>query len=132
MDSSGFNSGRAVAVPLVPRQGVVFGKAAAAGKSGAGTAVAKAVVGTAGGKAVAGSLPGSGSGPSRQTFKGARPGAQVYNADTEQDVNNRKPSPTRTRKPAPAVAHPPVKQNPGGAIFSDVEHQRSVLSAHRS
>lgn len=118
MDSSGFNTGRAVAVPLVPRQGVIFGKAAAAGKPGAGAA---------GGKAVAGPLPGSGSGPGRQTFKGARPGAQASNADTEPSVNNRKPSPTRMRKPAPALAHPPVKQV--GAIFSDVELQRSVISA---
>lgn len=109
-----------MAVPLVPRQGVVFGKAAAAGKP---------VVGTAGDKAVAGLLPGSGSGPGRQTFKGARPGAQVSNADTEQNVHDRKPSPTRMRKSASASAHPPVKQNPGGAIFSDAELQRSVISA---
>jgi len=123
MDSSGFNTGRAVAVPLVPRQGVVFGKAAAAGKPG---------VATAGGKAVAGPLPGSGSGPSRQTFKGARPDAQVSNADTEQNVYNRKPSPTRMRKPASVSAHNPLKQNTGGAMFSDVELQRSDISVHRS
>lgn len=121
MDSSGFNTGRAVAVPLVPRQGVVFGKAAATGKP---------VAGTVEGKVVAGSGSGSAAGPSRHAFKGARPGAPVYTAETEQNVNNRKPSPTRVRKAAPVVTHPPVKQNPGGIIFSDVELQRSVLSPY--
>jgi hypothetical protein len=118
MDPSGFNTGRAVAVPLVPRQGVVFGKAAAAGKPGAGTAE---------GKVVAGSGPATGAGPSRHALKGARPGAHVYNAETEQNVNNRKPSPTRVRKAAPVAAHPPIKQNPGGITFSDVELQRLVI-----
>ena len=121
MDSSGFNTGRAVVVPLVPRQGVVFGKAAAAGKSGAGTAD---------GKLVAASGSGSGAGPSRNAFKGARPGAQVHNAESEQNDNNRKPSPTRMRKIA-SVAVPPLKQNPSGMIFSDVELQRSVIFVHK-
>ena len=119
MDLSGFNTGRAVAIPVVPRQGVVFGKAAAIGKL---------VVGIAGDKAVAGLLPGSGCGPAKQTFKGARPGAQVSNADTEQNVHDRKPSPTRMRKSASAPAHLPVKQNSGGAIFSYAELQRSIKS----
>lgn len=126
MDPSGFNTGRASAVPLVPRQGVVFGRAAAAGKPVGGTGVSKAGGGTAGGMAVPGAVPGSGSSAGRQTFKGVRPGAQVSNPETEHSINNRKPSPTRMRKPTPASTHPPMKQKPGGAIFSDIELQRSV------
>lgn len=126
MDSSGF--GRAVAVPLAPRQGVVFGKAAAAGKPGAGTTGAKAGTATAGGKVAGGSGPGFGAGPSRQALKGARPGAQGFNAETEQNVYKRRPSPTRMRNAPPAGAHPPVKQSTVGAILSDAEMLREATA----
>lgn len=109
MDISGRSapfSTRGVGVgPIVPPpQGIVFGRAAAAAKAG----------GSQNGQST------SGSGHFAQT-------AQTHNpSSNRQNAGNRKVSPARVRKAAPAVTHPVLKQPALGATAKDFESQRSV------
>lgn len=121
MDLSGrsaapFSTGGAAAGPIVPPpQGIVFGRAAAAGRAGAGAAAA-----AAGG---VGPNAGQTQRERGRPISQPNPGPGVM-----QNPATRKPSPVRTRRGPQVVEKPQANyhQQPVGAVLSEADLQRSV------
>ena len=120
MDLSGrsaapFSTGGAAAGPIgPPPQGIVFGRAAAAGRAGPGAAAAAGGVGPNAGQTQR---------ERGRPISQPNPGPGVM-----QNPATRKPSPGRTRRGSQVVEKPQANyhQQPVGAVLSEADLQRSV------